>query len=348
MVMRIVFGVVACLFGILSVALTARYGAKGADTALDGALAACIYGAISLCAFLFDGLAVRLWFTRHRVGAVFIGFVATLALVVTITNSLGAIAGRADATQAERAAVLKARAEVDRLIGERAKLPAFAPADAAEVAAGEALVRSAERSRAAECDKRGPECRKREADEATARTALSAIHTRRALTDSAAEIDRQIDHERGKLDKAPPVGTPNPLGAALELIIGQGAAMLTAWQQAIVAVVFELCLVGLMVGYELLGQPASTKAPAKDAPRPTARQGAIEEFLCDHLESEPGEGVETFALYTAYKTWCQARGFIPMIARRFADDLPTICDAVGIQLEARNGSFYCVDMRLAA
>ncbi len=348
MVKRFLFGSVACFLGLLSVAMTARYGAKGADTTIDAVLAASLFGGISLCAFIFDGLAVNLWFRQHRVGAAFIGFIAALALVVTITNSLGAIAGRADATQAERAQVVAARAEIDRLIGERAKLPAFTPADGAAVAAGEGAVRAAERSRAAECDKRGPECRKREAEEVSARNTLTAIHGRHALTETAAQIDRQIDQERAKIAKAPPVNTPDPLGKALELIIGKGAAMLTAWQQAIVAIVFELCLVGLMVGYELLGQPAAMKAPTRDAPRPTAKQGAIEEFLCDHLESEPGEGVETFALYTAYKTWCQARGFIPMIARRFADDLPTICDAVGIQLEARNGSFYCVDMRLAA
>jgi hypothetical protein len=50
-----------------------------------------------------------------------------------------------------------------------------------------------------------------------------------------------------------PVQNPNPLGAALALLLGAGAAALTAWQQAVVAAVFELCLVGVMVIYELLG-----------------------------------------------------------------------------------------------
>jgi hypothetical protein len=45
----------------------------------------------------------------------------------------------------------------------------------------------------------------------------------------------------------------NPLGSVLEQLIGATAAALTAWQQAIVAGVFELCLVGVMVIYELLG-----------------------------------------------------------------------------------------------
>jgi len=36
-------------------------------------------------------------------------------------------------------------------------------------------------------------------------------------------------------------------------LLGAGAATLTAWQQAVVAAVFELCLVGVMVIFELLG-----------------------------------------------------------------------------------------------
>jgi hypothetical protein len=61
---------------------------------------------------------------------------------------------------------------------------------------------------------------------------------------------------RAKLGKAPPVDKANPLGETLELLLGAAAAALTAWQQAVVAAVFELCLVGVMVIYELLGQAA--------------------------------------------------------------------------------------------
>jgi hypothetical protein len=57
-----------------------------------------------------------------------------------------------------------------------------------------------------------------------------------------------------RLAEAPPVQSANPLGAVLEQLIGATAIVLTAWQQAIVAAVFELCLVGVMVIYELLSQ----------------------------------------------------------------------------------------------
>ena len=100
--MRSLFGCLAVVLGAVSVALAARYGYKGADTAIDGLISAVVFGSIALCAFLFDAAAVRLWFMRHHVGAVVIGVIAAAALVVTFTNSLGAIAARGDITQAER------------------------------------------------------------------------------------------------------------------------------------------------------------------------------------------------------------------------------------------------------
>src|SRR6266571_3087874 len=97
--MRLLFGCLAGLLCLVSVALAARYGYKGADTEIDGAISGVVFGLIALCACLFDAAAVRLWFMKHQIGAVVIGFIAAAALVVTFTNSLGAIAGRADVTQ---------------------------------------------------------------------------------------------------------------------------------------------------------------------------------------------------------------------------------------------------------
>src|SRR4029453_13153628 len=100
--MRLLFGWLAVFLGAVSISLAARYGYKGADTFIDGLLSAVVFGCIALCAFIFDAAAVRLWFMRHHVGAIVIGVIAAAALVVTFTNSLGAIAARGDTTQAER------------------------------------------------------------------------------------------------------------------------------------------------------------------------------------------------------------------------------------------------------
>ena len=85
---------------------------------------------------------------------------------------------------------------------------------------------------------------------------MAAVLTNMALTDRAAKLDQDAETLRAKLGKAPPVEKANPLGETLELLLGAAAAALTAWQQAVVAAVFELCLVGVMVIFELLGQAA--------------------------------------------------------------------------------------------
>jgi hypothetical protein len=104
-------------------------------------------------------------------------------------------------------------------------------------------------------------------------------------------------------------------------MLGAAAARLTAWQQAIVAAVFELCLVGVMVIYELLGhvkQPAQRRIegvqsqktlggdPAKLPPpqgvkrlaSPSRRKavvkprGSVKSFVRDHVFPADGEQVE--------------------------------------------------------
>jgi hypothetical protein len=256
--MRPLFGCLAGLLCLVSVALAARYGYKGADTEIDGAISAVVFGLIALCACLFDAAAVRLWFMPHRLGAGVIGIIAAAALVVTFTNSLGAIAGRADTTQAQRTRAkddtATDRGELARITRERAILASFTPATREDVMAAREAVALAEQVRVAECEKRGPKCRERETEEQTKRADLAAALANKAATDKAAKLEADAAVVRVRLAKAPPVQSANPLGAVLEQLIGAAAVVLTAWQQAIVAAVFELCLVGVMVIYELLGQ----------------------------------------------------------------------------------------------
>src|SRR5215468_394957 len=205
---------------------------------------AVVFGLIALCACLFDAAAVRLWFMRHQAGSVMIGLIAAAALIVTFTNSLGAIAGRADSTQAERirakADQADDRAELARITREREGLSYTPTTDDAVSAAREAVI-TAERIRVSECGngdprQRGPNCRQRETEEQGKRDALASILASKALTERAAQLDADAERVRAKLAKAPRVQNANPLGAVLEQMIGATAAALTAWQQAIVAV----------------------------------------------------------------------------------------------------------------
>jgi hypothetical protein len=260
--MRVLFGCIAVVLGAISITLAARYGFKGADTLVDGTIAAVMFGAIALCAFLFDGAAVRLWLHGHRLGAVVIGLIATLALVVTFTNSLGAIAARGDATLAERTKAVDTRkedkAELARLSAERTAM-AFTPATAEAVSAAKEAVKSAERAREAECGdgdpkQRGKVCQSREVAEEAARTKLSTAVASKDATDRAAKLDADIAILRKRLDGGQAVADANPLGAVLGIMLGVGTATVTAWQQAVMAAVFELCLVGMMIAFELLGE----------------------------------------------------------------------------------------------
>ena len=175
--MRLLFGWLAAFLGAVSIALAARYGYKGADTTIDGVISAVVFGSIALCAFMFDAAAVRLWFMGHRVGSVTIGVIAAAALIVTFTNSLGAIAGRADVTLAERIRVADARkddrTELKRLQDALAAIGAFTATDDEVVAAAKRSADTATSNRIAECDKRGPNCRQREIEEQIAARSLA-------------------------------------------------------------------------------------------------------------------------------------------------------------------------------
>jgi hypothetical protein len=386
--MRVLFGCLAVLLGGVSIALAARYGYKGTDTVVDGTISAVVFGAIALCACLFDAAAVRLWFMGHRIGSVVIGIIAAAALVVTFTNSLGAIASRADTTQAERSRAKSSgaddRAALERAVRERAGL-AFTPVTADAAQAAQEAVGAAERIRQAECGngdprQRGPNCRARETDEQAKRDALSSLLTHKAATDRAMKLDQDIAEIRARLTQASPVENPNPLGATMALMIGAAADALTAWQQAVVAGVFELCLVGVMVIYELLGhRKVDLKLPtlSGDTRRgagqqsdgrgvsievaPTASRrlrGAVKTrgsgqhhvrtFFRERVLSEQGARAEMKALTRDIRAWGSDNGLeLPKI-NQLLDDVGTVCRERGIEIEVGDDQrVYCLGIKLA-
>jgi hypothetical protein len=389
--MRVLFGCLAVLLGAVSISLAARYGYKGADTAIDGVISAVVFGAIALCAFIFDAAAVRLWFMGHRIGSIAIGAISAASLVVTFTNSLGAIAGRADVTQAERTRAkddaAADRADLARISRERAGMR-FAPATDDTVAAARDAVAAAERVRAAECGngdpkQRGPNCRQREIEEQARREALTTALSNKAATDKATSLDGAAAAIRARLAAALPVQNPNPLGAALALLLGAGAAVLTAWQQAVVAAVFELCLVGVMVIYELLGHvskplkertndgacaldaigievPARlavarpenktlSSAPRKVALSPKPQAGSVKAYVRDRVFPADGDQAEIKSLMHEYCAWCAQKGFAPIELDAFLDEIEKLFRKLGIEIRVGDDQrVYCLGITLAA
>src|SRR5215471_13706993 len=385
--MRGLFGCLAVLLGAVSVSLAARYGYKGADTAVDGLISAVVFGAIALCAFIFDAAAVRLWFMRHRLGAVVIGTISGAALVVTFTNSLGAIAGRADISQAERirasTEIAADRAELTRVARERDAIT-LRPVTEQALAAARDVATAAERIRLAECGngdprQRGQNCRARETEKQARRDALGALLLDQAAATSASKLDAAAVAIRSRLAKAAPVQNANPLGSALELLLGAGASVLTAWQQAIVAAVFELCLVGVMVIFELLGhrevekpvqhayapgasaqvnQPAGAPAqkvvPVRRQRRPKAKPKAsssrlVRTFFKDHVQSAPGDRVEMKALTRDFRAWATSRGLALPELSDLLDDIAATCQERGINIEVgEDQRVHCLNVQLTA
>lgn len=377
--MRVLFGGLAVLLGAVSISLAARYGYKGADTVVDGLISGTVFGLIALCAFVFDAAGVRLWFMGHRIGAGAIGLIAAAALVVTFTNSLGAIASRADSTEAERvrakADQADDRAELKRIMREREAL-SFTPTTEEEARAAHEAVATAERIRVAECAQRGPWCREREGEEQGKRDALAMVLASKAKTDRAATLDADAARVRTRLDKAPKVQNANPLGAVLEQMIGATATALTAWQQTIVAAVFEFCLVGVMVIFELLGhvrQPSTSNLTPQAEPKreyamarpeiravmpiprlevvPAARKatkvGSVKTFVRDRMFPGAGERTEMKVLTRDYRAWCVQRDCEPITLPAFLDEIEKLCGKLDIEIEVGDDRrVYCLGVKL--
>jgi len=158
-------------------------------------------------------------------------------------------------------------------------------------------------------------------------------------------------------------------------MIGATAAALTAWQQAIVAGVFVLCLVGVMVIYELLGHTsgAQAKADAKVAvgtdgsiadakcvvPRPPTRRskatpargnspvGSVKTFVHDRVFPANGERIDMKDLTADYRAWCAQKGIPALELDRFLDEIEAMCRRAGIAIEVGDDKrVYCLDVRL--
>ena len=93
-------------FGLVSsaiiIAVAARYGFKTSDNDLDGYIWAFIYGAITFGGLGGQTVGVRLW-RYGKISLALVIFAASLfALAISLSNSLGAMAGRMNTTLTAR------------------------------------------------------------------------------------------------------------------------------------------------------------------------------------------------------------------------------------------------------
>ena len=197
----------------------------------------------------------------------------------------------------------------------------------------------------------------------------------KATTDAAKRYETQIGAVNAKLanPKGAAIAHANPLGNALALIIGSAADVLTARMQAIIALVFDLCLVGLMIGVEALGHvPASSTRPVLGAsvdtlsghvtkaqlaippPRPTLvaasnelPAGSIPKIMTAALEPAAGNRVELEEVFAAYADGCQIEGKRAVPPGQFVEPLRKFCKAAGIRIKDEGGHVYLMNVRIA-
>ena len=173
------------------IAIAARYGFKTSDNDFDGYIWAFTYGSVTLGGLFGHSLAVRVWRHNRQIG-VLVMAASALALVISLSNSLGAMAGRGNEQQAERMRVADTvrdlRRGLERAETERKELK-FEAADEAAVNAARAKATAATASKEAECQWRGQRCRDKEAAESAALATLEAVTRNKAATDRAAKLD---------------------------------------------------------------------------------------------------------------------------------------------------------------
>ena len=265
---------VAIAGGLASIALCSLYGWKQATALEDRLIAAVTYGLVALFALSFDMLAIRLWVNGWNKCSVFIAIVAFLAFAMTATTSLGGMVSRSDRITAERKNTLRDEDRIADLTAEKQRMGKVTPADQSTVEVATRQADAATAAKIAECSRRGPECRKKEDAEQKALDSLKIATDNKKATDRLNAIEKELKDLRARRSNGEAVAAVNPLGATLALIIGSTADVMTAKQQAIFAIIFDLGLVALMVGIEALGHVPqtqtrlATKSETIDVPQP--------------------------------------------------------------------------------
>jgi hypothetical protein len=386
--MRKVLGLLVILCGIVSIAMTARYGWKQAENEIDQAMSAVMFGTIAMCAIIFDAVAIRLWVNGWRAAGFFIGVIACLAFVVTFSNSLGSISSRSDAVEAQRQTVTDLRAdnrrELNRLEDALARIGNFTPTDQAAVDAATRAANTATVRRKAECgennEKRGPLCRQRETEDSDAATKLATTTANKSTTDRARDLEGQIARVKARLLNSENVSTINPLAHALSQIVPGLGNGIGAMMQAAIALVFELCIIGMMVGFELMGHASAGRPAARAevpehtpqmvivppapepqmfvvlpaskprliASNPDQLVGSVKRILTAHLESAPGDKVEIADIGQRYRDVCRRDGKRTVTQDEFCNELDDFCRAVGIKRKKGGEHLYLLDVRLAS
>jgi hypothetical protein len=377
--LALLFGLVC---GTVVVAAAARYGYKTSDNDADGIMAAFLYASITIGGLLGHPVAIRVCRNSRTSGGILLA-VSFGALLISLSNSLGALAGRGNETQAKRMQVAETvrtlKRSLDRAEHEREGLR-FTPTNAEALRAAKVKADAATVTKEAECKKRGEKCRDREADEAKALEALESAAHQKSLTDRALGLDIQIAELKTKIETAGPVLDVNPQGSAIARLLNlpeTDVASLSAWQSLAMVIMIEILIVASLIAFEVLGRDAEAKAATGTARKPQESPSVLE-VLADVQEHKafpapakprlvasqsapvgnvpmtmaeimsPGRGKVEFAeAFAAYRSECKLRGKTPVSIEAFTDALTRLCGDLNIGIEGgADGGVYLMRVKL--
>ena len=206
--------------------------------------------------------------------------VSAVALVISLSNSLGAMAGRGNEQQAERMRVADTvrdlRRGLERAESERKGLEVRAGRRSRRQC-GESEGDSRERGQRGRVPMAWPTLPGQgDSREPPLLLTLETATKNKAATDRAAKLDSDIAAFREKIERAGPVLEANSQGNALARLFNlpeAKAATLSTYQNLAMAIVIELLIVMSMVASEVL-EHHETKTPAPEV-RPTTEAASI-------------------------------------------------------------------------
>jgi hypothetical protein len=384
--MRSAVGIFGVVCGLIAIGLVGRYGFKSTDVEADAWIMAFLFGAIAAGGLFGHAVAVRLWRVSQR-ASVAVGIVSGVALLLNLSNSLGAIAGRADTVTMERItknrSIRAAETELKRLTDLRTAMPAFVQTDADAVSAARRAADAATTAKERECGggdprQRGRFCRDKEEAEKAAADGLTNASAAKAATDRATKLEADAQKQRDKLAELGPLVTVNVQGSAIAKLFrlpDEEADFAATAQQFGVAVVVELIIVMCMIAWEVLGHavPGATrsddvasKVTATTSPDIAPQQtpgfpprpklvaasneppaGSIPKIMTAALEPAAGKRVELEEAFGAYAGACDAEGKRAVPPGHFVDPLRKFCKAAGIRIKDEGGHVYLMNVRLA-
>jgi hypothetical protein len=325
----------------------------------------CVKGA-GLFGVAFIGCHGPAWIMKAKrrigwTGALFGFAVTVICLAATLWGGLGTNASGSAALRAERTKastdVADDRAALVKIEREREALPVFTPATQDAVRAARDAVQAAEKITAAECERRGPRCRERENEEATARSALTATIGNAALTDQAAKLDNRAMNIRARLDRAVPVMDADPQASAFSQLTGIAVATSAALNAFWLSLAFELgAMFTMLIAYSnastaVTAEPASVVDATPSLPASnvvTLAPGDVGKFATACLIPAPGKSVAAAELHEPYRQWCTDQGCRALGMNEFTTQFAALCDFAGVKKRSSRRGLLCLDLALSA